>query len=302
MVQNWRHLDALSHSAALVDGIGNRSQSRKADEHDERCPHPSVNDHDRPRCQSDVTDHAESRWVGAGEEGDDVIEETDLRLIQEGPKIPDNGGRQHHRQHYDRRPEIVAFEFPVDEPCQPETDQHLKQQCPEQEMRSGLHREPDVAVGKDAFVVAQSNPFDISVGSICPVVRETQADRPCERKDVYCEKQEDRRSDERPCDGAVRQAPNPPRDTLRRGLGNAVHRRLRYRVILGDFPHPQLRVFRSAPMHRRAFHSPPQECAVRPQEAAAPRKIFRACLRLRRPRSSLQLGCQAPPSRCLLPR
>ncbi len=50
----------------------------------------------------------------AGEERDDVIEQADLRLVQEGPEVPDDRRREHHRQEDDRGPHPVSAELLVD--------------------------------------------------------------------------------------------------------------------------------------------------------------------------------------------
>jgi hypothetical protein len=49
-----------------------------------------------------------------------------LRLIQKAPEIADDGGRQHHRQQDQRRPEGVAAKLSVDQISQREADQRLQ--------------------------------------------------------------------------------------------------------------------------------------------------------------------------------
>src|SRR5262245_64262091 len=54
-----------------------------------RGPHPGVDDDDRPRRQRHRAQHFERRRRDAGEERDDVVEQADLRLVQELPEIAD---------------------------------------------------------------------------------------------------------------------------------------------------------------------------------------------------------------------
>ena len=82
----------------FVDAVRDRAQTRKADQHDEGRPHPGVGDHDGPWRQMHIADHRKAGRISAGEEGDDIVEQADLRLVEERPEIADNGGRQHHRE------------------------------------------------------------------------------------------------------------------------------------------------------------------------------------------------------------
>ena len=57
-------------------------------------------------------------------------------------------------------------------------NQDLKEDRPEQEMRRGLHIQPDVAVCQDALVVPEANKLRLAVQAVSAVVREAQPDRP----------------------------------------------------------------------------------------------------------------------------
>ena len=96
--------------------------------------------------------------VDAGEEGDDVVEQADLRLVEERPEIADDGRRQHHRQQDDRGPEAVAAEFLVDQPGEAEAKHGLDDDGPEHEMRRHLHRRPDIRIGQDRLVPIDPEP------------------------------------------------------------------------------------------------------------------------------------------------
>ena len=153
-----------------------------------------------------IPDHREARRIRAGKEGDHIVEKADLRLIQEGPEIADNRRGQHHRKHDDRRPQIVALEFLVDQIGQREADQHLQNNGPDQEMRRRLHRVPDIWISQDASIVSQPNPFDIIVRAVHPEIGEAQPDRPDQRKDINGEQQKDRRRHKYPSNRSIRQA------------------------------------------------------------------------------------------------
>ena len=96
-----------------------------------------------------VAEHLEGGRIDAGEERDGVVEEPDLRLIEELPEIADHRRRQHHRHEDDGRPEAVAAELAVDQIGEREADQRLEHDRPEDEMRGHLHRVPDVGIAED---------------------------------------------------------------------------------------------------------------------------------------------------------
>ena len=182
----------------------------------------------------DVADHREAGGIGAGEEGDHVVEQPDLRLVEEGPEVADHRRRQHHRQHDDRGPQIVAAEFLVDQVGQREADQHLEEDRPEQEMRRRLHRVPDTRVVQDGVVIVQPDPFDRAVGPVGAEVRQAQPDRPDQREDVDRQQQRDGRRHEYPGDGAVRQSADPARQTAGPGLGDGRSRLVGHECVVLD--------------------------------------------------------------------
>jgi hypothetical protein len=93
-------------------------------------------------------------------------------------------------------------------------------------VRRRLHRQPDIAVGQDALIVAQADIFHFPVGPVGAEVRERQVDRPDQREDVDRQKEEDRRSDEHPGNGPVTQAADFARNSWRRRFGSALYRGL----------------------------------------------------------------------------
>ena len=141
--------------------------------------------------------------------------------------MPTTAGDSIIGKHDDRGPQVVAFEFLVDQIGQREADQNLQDDRPDQEMRGGLHRVPDVGVGQDALVVAQTDPFNIAVRTVDAEVREAQPDRPDQRKDVHRQQQEDRRRYEDPGDRAIRKPSNT--------LCNAAWALLAATRSMGDF-------------------------------------------------------------------
>ena len=151
-----------------------------------------------------------------GEERDHVIEQADLRLVQEGPEIADHGRRQHHRDQDQRGPEAMAAELAIDQIGQREADDGLQQDRPEHEMRRRLHALPDFRVRQDRLVVIEPDIAQRRVGAVGAVVREGELDRPDQREEVDREQQDHRRRDEEPGDGPVGEAPDPAGD---RGRG-----------------------------------------------------------------------------------
>jgi hypothetical protein len=139
-----------------------------------------------------------------GYERNHVIEQPDLRLVEEGPEIPHHRGRQHHRQQDDGGPEAVALELLVDQPGQAEADNHLQEHGPAQEVRRDLQGVPDVAVAEHAAVVVEPDELDRLVQPVGPVVGERQPNGPQQRKYVDRQQEHDGRRDEQPGDGAVR--------------------------------------------------------------------------------------------------
>ena len=99
----------------------------------------------------------------AGEERHRVVEEADLRLVEEGPEVADHRRRQHHRDQDQRGPEAVAAELAVDQVGEREADQRLQRDGPEQEVRRRLHRLPDVGVGEDRDVVVDADAEHLGV-------------------------------------------------------------------------------------------------------------------------------------------
>ena len=99
----------------LVDVVGDRAQAGEADQHHVGRPHPGVDDDDRPGRERHRRRSSRTRTGDAGEEGDDVVEEAGLRLVEEGPEVADHRRRQHHRDQDHRRPEAVAAELAVDQ-------------------------------------------------------------------------------------------------------------------------------------------------------------------------------------------
>ena len=174
-----------------------------------------------------VADHLERGRVDAGEERDEVIEQADLRLVEEGPEIADHRRRQHHRQEDQRGPEAVAAEALVDQVGEAEADQGLDGDGPQDEMRRHLHVVPDVGIGQHALVVAQAHPQHRLVRPVGAEVREGEPDRPDQREDVDREQQGDRRRDEQPGDRPVRQAAHAAGEGRRgregRPLGQSGH-------------------------------------------------------------------------------
>ena len=133
----------------LVDVVGDAAQAGQADQHHVGRPHPGVDDHDGPGRELHRAEHLEARRRDAGEEAHRVVEQADLRLVEEGPEVAHHRRRQHHRDQDQRGPEAVAAELAVDQVGQREADQRLQRDGPEQEVRGGLHRAPDVGVGED---------------------------------------------------------------------------------------------------------------------------------------------------------
>ena len=159
----------------------------------------------------------------------DVVEEPDLRLVEEAPEVPHHRRRQHHRDQDHRGPEGVAAELAVDQVGEPEAEHGLDDDGPEHEVRRRLHRDPDVGVGQQPLVVAQPHPLDLGVRPVGAVVGEAEPDRPDQREDVDRQQQHDRRGDEQPGDRPVGQARAPAarrrRRGARRGVRGAVQRR-----------------------------------------------------------------------------
>lgn len=108
----------------------------------------------------------------------------------------------------------LPFEFFVDQVCQREADEHLKEECPEQEMRCGLHIQPDVAVTKDAFVIAGADPLDLAI-SVSFEIGKAKPDGPDQREDIDRQQQEDRRAHEDPRNGAIAEPFDLACDALR---------------------------------------------------------------------------------------
>ena len=126
-----------------------------------------------------------------------------MRLIKELPEVADHRRRQHHRQHDDRGPQVVALEFLVDQIGECEADQHLKKDRPEQEVRGRLHVQPDVAVGQDTLVIAQADVLHLAPRAVGFEIGKAEPDGPDQRKDVDGQQQEYRGADEDPRNGAV---------------------------------------------------------------------------------------------------
>ena len=206
----------------LVDVVGDRAQTRKTDQHHVRRPHPDVDDDDRPWREGDFAKHLERLRIDACQEGNRVVEQSDLRLIEELPEISDHGRRQHHRDQDHRGPESVPAEFSVDQVGESEADQRLEHDRPDDEMRGHLHPVPDVGIGQDALVEAQSDVLDLGVRPVRPVVGEREIDRPDQRKDIDRKKQEDRRSDEEPRKHAIGKTAKAFRHLSRRPRGDAI--------------------------------------------------------------------------------
>jgi hypothetical protein len=91
-------------------------------------------------------------------------------------------------------------------------------------VRSSLHRQPDIAVGEDALIVAQADILHLAIGSVGAEVRERQIDRPDQRKDVDRQQQEDRRPDKNPGYRTVAQPPDFARNGGRRRFSSALYR------------------------------------------------------------------------------
>jgi hypothetical protein len=68
---------------------------RRSSKHHKRCPHPCIGNHNRPRRQN-ARRQSKSWPINACEERDHVIEQPDLRLIEECPEVTDNKGRLKH--------------------------------------------------------------------------------------------------------------------------------------------------------------------------------------------------------------
>ena len=138
-------------------------------------------------------------------QADDVVERPDLRLKQQCPEIADDGGRQHHRQQDDRRPETVRAELPVDQQRQAEADDDLQRDRPDHETRGRLQAGPNVLVGQD-------------VDCNCPGRQSASADTDMLRlrlvkdsriiqingKMLIASSSSDRRRDEQPGNAAIR--------------------------------------------------------------------------------------------------
>ena len=206
----------------LVDVIGDRAEPREADQHDIGRPHPGIDEHDGPGRQADIADHLEGARRNADEEAHDIVEEPDLRLEKQRPEIADDGGRQHHRQEDDRRPEAVGAELTVDEQRQTEADDHLQRNRPDDEMRCHLHALPDILIGQDVDVVGESDEAQRRVRQVRFVIGEREPDRPEQRKDIDRQQQHDRRRDEEPGDAAIGEAADAPGDAERGSRGDAV--------------------------------------------------------------------------------
>ena len=158
-----------------------------------------------------IADHLERGRADPGEEGDDVIEQPDLRLVEKRPEIADDRRRQHHRDQDDRRPQPMAAEFAVDQIGEREAEQRLDSDRRQHEACRHLHGLPDVRVAEQVGIMLEAQPPHRCIRPIRPIIRERQPNGPDQREDVDRQQQHDGRRDEQPGDRAVGQ----PADTIR---------------------------------------------------------------------------------------
>jgi len=113
-----------------------------------------------------VADHLERGRVDAEREPDHVVEEADLRLIEEGPEIADDGGRQHHRDQDHGGPEAMAAELAVDEVGEREAEQRLDGDGRDDEARRHLHAVPDVGIGQQVGIAFEPSHLSGAFGRL----------------------------------------------------------------------------------------------------------------------------------------
>ena len=231
----------------LVDVVGDRAQAREADQHHVGRPHPGIDDDDRPGRKLTDADHLEGRWRDAGEEGDDVVEQPDLRLVEEPPEIADHRRRQHHRDQDHRGPEAVAAEFAVDQIGEREADAPSAARSSRTRNAPWPASPPRCPGRSGSTGSCRCRPLHRRIGPVGAVIGEGELDRPDQRKDVDRQQQDDRRRDEQPGDRPVREARGPRRPAQaasRRPPGARSGRRWRSG---GSFRHGPLCAFR---LHR----------------------------------------------------